>query len=202
MARPLVEVRETTPIEIVERRDNQITRLAAGSLAAAVSVLAIAALVVGRSGDLDPAGTLVGGGIEAGTVSLVDDDQGRLLFDLVDMGPGRPVSYCLEVTYDGSIAPVDLAMRAEGTGGLVPYLDVVVEQGSGGRFGQCDTFVAEDEIFRGRFPDLIAESWLPLDQLFNSGESRSYRVVFEMQNEQDALGQSATPSFVWEVTPS
>lgn len=202
MARPLLELVDVAPAEIVEQRDNQATWMAAGSLAAALSVLAIAALVVSRSGNLHPAGTVAGVGLEAGTIALVDDDRGRLLFDLDDMGPGQPVDHCVELTYDGTIVPVDLAMRAEVSGELVRYLDVTVESGDSGGFDDCTGFVRGQEIFDGGLEQLASQGWVELGQLLNTGDQRSYRVTFEMEDNSDALERDATISILWEVTPS
>ncbi|MEM9132954.1 MAG: hypothetical protein AAF962_18830 [Actinomycetota bacterium] len=202
MARPLLEARPTSAPEPLEQRSRRISQLTASALAAAFSALIIATLVVNRSTNLDPAGTLASGDLEAGTISLVDDDQGRLLFDLADLGPSRPVAHCIEVTYDGTVVPVDLAMRAEANGTLTRYLDVTVEHGTGGGFRNCDGFTADGEVFIGTLAQLAASGWLPQDRILNSGDSRSYRVTFVLQPRQEALGQSASTSFVWEVTPS
>ncbi len=202
MARPLLDARPELAPERFEQRNRRISQLTASALAAAFSALVIATLVVNRSTNLDPAGTVAAGDLESGTISLVDDDQGRLLFDLADLGPAKPVAHCLEVTYDGTVVPVDLAMRAEATGSLADYLDVTVEHGDGGGFRNCEGFTATDEVFQGTLAQLAASGWLPQERFVNSGASRSYRVTFELQNRQDALGQSVSTSLVWEVTPS
>lgn len=203
MARQLLELRDHDDSSSVEGRDNRISRVAAAALAAALSALVIGSLVVTSTARaLDPAGTSAGAVATSGTISLVDDDGGRSLFDLTNMAPGRPVVHCIEVSYDGSIVPVDLAMRAESAGDLAPYLDVVVESGRGGGFGDCSGFGRQGQVYGGTLADLAAAGWLPLGTLVNSGQAVTYRVTFELQDRQEALGRAATVSFVWEVAPS
>ncbi len=203
MARSLLDHHESSDTEADDTRENRIGRLAAAALAAAVSALIIGSLVVTFSNRaLAPAGTVASGGVTSGTIALVDDDQGRSLFDLADMAPGRPVVHCLEVLYDGTIVPVDLSMRAEAAGDLASFLDVVVEEGTGGGFGDCSAFTAGDEVYAGTLAELAASGWLDLGSVQNSGERISFRISFELQDRQEALGLSATTSFVWEVAPS
>ncbi len=133
--------------------------------------------------------------------SLVDDDEGRSLFDLSDMVPGRPVVHCIEVTYDGSIVPVELAMQAQAAGELARYLDVTVEDGRGGGFDDCSAFRPNGLVFDGTLDELAASGWLPLGDILNTGDGVSFRISFDVQDRQEALGRSASTSFLWEVTP-
>jgi len=202
MARSLLDYHEVDDETAVANRENRIGRLAAAALAAAVSALIIGSLVVTFSQRaLDPSGTVVAGSLSAGTISLIDDDEGRSLFDLSDMVPGRPVVHCIEVTYDGSIVPVELGMRAEAAGELARYLDVEVEEGQGGGFDDCGAFTPTGEVFAGTLEELAASGWLDLGDVVNTGDGFSFRISFDVQDRQEALGRSATTSFVWEVTP-
>ena len=203
MARSLLELHQADDGSDIERRESQVGRMAAAALAAAVSALVIGSLVVTFSGRaLDPSGTVAGATINAGTISLVDDDGGRSLFDLTDMVPGRPVVHCLDVIYDGSIVPVDLSMRAEAVGDLARFLDVVIEQGRGGGFDDCSGFQLDDRVVDGTLAELAASGWVDLGPIYNTGERISYRISFEIQDRQEALGRTASTLFVWEVTPS
>jgi len=202
MARSLLDYHESDDDTDVENRENRVGRLAAAALAAAVSALIIGSLVVTFSERaLDPTGTVAAGSLTAGTISLVDDDEGRSLFDLSDMVPGRPVVHCIEVTYDGSIVPVELAMQAEAAGELARYLDVTVEDGRGGGFDDCSAFRADEQVFDGTLEQLAASGWLPLGDILNAGDGVSFRISFDVQDRREALGRSASTSFVWEVTP-
>ena len=200
MPLPLMETPQDTTDTPRERR---VARSTARAFAAAISALLIATLVVARSGSaLEAEGTTAKTNFEAGTVSLVDDDRGRSLFDLSDMAPGRPAVECIVVTYDGSILPVDLSVRAQGDGPLLPYLHVTVEEGDGGGFRDCEGFEPTDELYEGDLEELVRRNRVGLGTLNNTGDKRSFRVEFELADEQAALGLSAEASFEWEVTPS
>jgi hypothetical protein len=203
MARALIELHDADDPAAVEVRETRAGRMAAAALSAALSSLIIGSLVVTYSGRaLDTAGTVVSATASSGTISLSDDDQGRSLFDLGDMVPGRPVVHCIEVSYDGTILPVDLAMRSEAAGDLAAYLDVTIESGQGGGFGDCSGFTGDGQVFSGTLGRLAASGWLELGQVVNAGDRTSFRISFEVQDTEEALGRTASASFVWEVTPS
>ena len=203
MARQLdLEELQVTPT--TEPQDQaRLTRTTARAFAAAVAALLIATLVVSRSDDaLTAEGTTAASAISSGTISLADDDQGRSLFDLGAMAPGRPVTRCLEVVYDGTILPVALSMRSESAGALTSFLDVSIEEGTGGTFEDCGGFRATRPVFAGTLAELTDAGWLPLGRMVNSGETRTYRVRIELQDTADALGQTARAEFLWEATPA
>lgn len=203
MARALIELHDADDPSGIEIRETRVGRMAAAALASALSALIIGSLVVTYSDRaLDPVGTAASATASSGTISLSDDDQGRSLFDLGDMVPGRPVVHCIEVSYDGTIVPVDLAMRSEAAGDLATYLDVTVERGQGGGFGDCSGFVRDDQVFAGTLGRLAASGWLELGRVVNAGDRTSFRISFEVQDTEEALGRTASASFVWEVTPS
>jgi len=203
MARSLLDVHDRGSGSTHERRDNRVGRVAVGALAAALSAMAIGSLVVARSeAALAPPGTVTAGSATVGTVSLVDDDQGRWRFDLADLAPNRAVVHCIEVVYEGTIAPVDLALRAEAAGELARHLDVEIEQGRGGGSRSCAGFAPTVTVFRGTLDGLAASGWLELGQLLGSRDRIGYRIAFELQDERGALGRTASSSFVWRVTPT
>ncbi len=201
MARALLE-RPDPPSPLSEGWDRRVSRVAASALAMAVSVLAVGTVVVAQSDEaLDGADTSATAVLSSGTVMLSDDDNGRSLFDLADMAPNRPIAQCIQVTYEGTITPVDLALRAEAVGDLARFLDVTVEQGDGGGFGSCAGFAPNRLIYEGTLQELAASGWLGLDRLVNLGQQSTYRVTFELQDVQEAQGRDVTTSFLWEVTP-
>jgi hypothetical protein len=203
MARPLDERSTQELEEETVGRELWLSRSTARAFAAAISALLIATLVVNRSSDaLTAEGTAAASTISSGTISLTDDDEGRALFDLSAMAPGRPVIRCLEVRYDGSILPVDLVMKAEANGTLADYLDVTVDEGSGGSFETCEGFSIIRPVFAGTLGELAADDWIPLGRMVNTGDVRHYRIRMALQDTTDALGQSATADFIWEVSPS
>jgi hypothetical protein len=203
MARPLVEHPTNAVPEAATARQIWLGKTTARAFAAAISALLIATLVVNRSsGALSAEGTSAGTSISSGTISIVDDDQGRSLFDLSAMAPGRPVVRCIEVVYDGTILPVDLAMKAEAGGTLAPFLDVMVDEGTGGTFENCDGFSVIRPVFSGSLGELADAEWLPLGRMVNVGDSRSFRIRLELEDTNAALGQSTSADFIWEVTPT
>ncbi len=171
-------------------------------MAAAISSLLIATLVVSRSADaFDPDGTVAGNKLQVGTVSLVDDDRGRSLVDLEAMGPGRPVVQCISVQYDGTILPADLTLATTSEGDLDDYIEVEAEWGQGGGFGSCDGFIPTEQLYDGTLGALSAGDPLPVAGFLNQGEAISFRFRFELQDDARALGKAASVDFVWEAIP-
>ncbi|MCC6438811.1 MAG: hypothetical protein IT196_27560 [Acidimicrobiales bacterium] len=181
----------------------RLDRAAARAFAAAISSLVIATLVVTQSAEaLDPKGTVTGNAVEAGTVSLSDDDAGRSLLELTDMAPSRPVERCIAVRYDGSVVPADVSLAATSSGTLAPYLQVVVELGGGAAFGDCARFVPRGTVFSGTVADLVAAGPLPVAVARNSGDALGFRFRFELVDDGRAMGQAAAVDLVWEAVPS
>lgn len=203
MPRPLIEQSTVSTEEEPQQRETWIGRATARAFAAAISALLIATLVVNRSNEaLSNDGTTATTAVSSGTISLVDDDQGRSLFDLSAMAPGRPVVRCIEVVYDGTILPVELALAAEADGSLAQFLDVTVDEGAGGSFETCEGFTVIRPVYAGTLAELAGSEWLQLGRMVNTGDSRTFRVRLSLQDTQDALGQSTSADFIWEVTPS
>lgn len=203
MPRRLDELRSPTADAEATTRGVRLTRQTGRSFAAAVSVLLIATLVVNHSSAAlkgDPAAG--SSALQAGTIELTDDDEGRSLFDLRDLSPARPVEQCVEVTYGGTILPVALQLRVKSEGVLGEFLDVDIAEGTGAGFGSCDDFLLERTVYEGTVADLVDEGWIDLGDLVNSGESKHFRIVLRVQDRAEALGQSTNLEFGWEVTPS
>ena len=80
----------------------------------------------------------------AGTVALADDDTGSALFTAAGLVPGDQGENCLTVDYTGDVATAVKLYATSFTdvGSLAQYVDLVVEEGSGGGFGDCTGFVA------------------------------------------------------------
>lgn len=203
MSRSLDELNSRPDNSLERAQENWLTRTTARAFAAAISALLIATLVVNRSNEaLTTDGTVAGSSLSSGTISLLDDDAGRALFDFSDMAPGRPTVRCIEVIYDGSITPVDLELSAESVGELAAFLDVTVESGQGAGFESCEGFEPGAGLFGGTLSEFSANDAIFLGRLVNSGERRSFRITVNIQDKQEALGKAATADFIWEVTPS
>lgn len=203
MARPLAEFTPATLDRDVTSRELRLTRHTGRSFAAAVAVLLMATIVVNRSeAALSSRGAAGSAVLSSGTVELTDDDGGRSLFDLHDLTPTRPVQRCIEVTYNGTLLPVALTVRAEAVGALAEYLDVVIDEGAGGGFETCDAFTSSGRVFAGSLRELGDAGWLELERMVNRGERRSYRIELVVQDRQEALGLETGLELAWEVTPS
>lgn len=203
MARPLDEtVHDTVEDPRSDAVSSRVDRSAARAFAAAVSALLISTFVVSQSSAaIDPDGTVAGNSVTAGTVELTDDDQGRSLVNLEALAPARPVEECIEVSYDGTILPVELTLDTQTIGDLGPYLGVIVERGVGGSFDDCDQFDAEEQVFAGTLAELDQVGAMPLGSVFNTGDKIAFRFRFELADEADAAGLQSSIDFVWEAAP-
>jgi hypothetical protein len=203
MSRPLAELQVSVTDVEATTRDLRLTRRTGRSFAAAVSVLLIAAVVVNRSeAAITGDGAAASSALTSGTIELTDDDRGRSLFDLRDLTPAHPIERCIGVTYEGTILPVELSVRAAAVGDLAPYLDVVIDEGTGGGFDSCDGFGRTERVFSGDLAELSERGWVQLGELLNEGEGRSYRIELRVQDRNEALGRAASLELEWEVAPS
>jgi hypothetical protein len=198
MARPLQDLAVS---DSSGRSDRSSARSTARAFAAAISALFISTLVIDRSSEaLESDGAVSATAVESGILAIEDDDAGRSLFDLSGMAPGRPEQRCIEIRYTGTILPVELALHAETAGDLAPYLDMLIEEGEGAGFESCDGFEPSSVVFDATLADLAADP-LVLGPLLSTNASRSYRITFELADEQAALGRRTSLDLVWEVTP-
>ena len=141
----------------------------------------------------------------AGTVILTDDDLGVAMFTVTNMSPGT-VTDCIVVTYSGSVLPADVNLYGiSGGTGLDDFLDVTVEEGTGGIFGDCTGFSPTSTIFGpGTLTSFAAThtnftngvgAWLPAA----NPESRTYRFTVTLVDNNAAQGLNATATFTWEA---
>lgn len=202
MARPLETSALSSADEDQERRNRSSARSTARAFAAAISALFISTLVIDRSSEaLETDGAVNGTVVESGILAIEDDDAGRSLFDLSSMAPGRPETRCIEIRYTGSILPVELSLIAKTMGDLEPYLETTIEAGTGGAFGSCEEFGADETIFAGTLEQLVDDGALDLGSIRTLEDRRSFRITFELADTAEALGKVASLDLVWEVTP-
>jgi hypothetical protein len=129
------------------------------------------------------------------------------MFTLDDMVPGAPTARCINVTYTGSLpANVSLYGQVGGTG-LAPYLDTVIEVGTGAVGGatfDCTGFTAGTGLHDDTLASFGATNtdfatglggWTGA----TTGTTRSYRVTVELQDTNTAQGLGATAGFTWEA---
>ncbi len=139
----------------------------------------------------------------AGTVSISDDDAGTALFTASGIMPGDYGVKCINVTYTGTVA-ADVRVYAALTGtGLGPYVDLTVEQGTGGTFASCGSFAAEVSTtgtmaaFAAARTDFASGfgTWAPAA----GGQTRSYRVAWAMRPDNGGVGKTANLALTWEA---
>jgi Camelysin metallo-endopeptidase len=150
--------------------------------------------------------------LSAGTVTLTDDDSATVLFNVSNMAPGDSVTNCIRVTYSGSIAdPAAVKLYSAGftdSSDLANWLNVTIEEGDGGVFGDCTGFTNGNGIEAGG--DLIAFNTTHTDYASGAGawdpsgtpESKTYRFTFALDAATPSAeaGASVTAlGFTWEV---
>ncbi|MFN8052568.1 MAG: hypothetical protein U0Q22_14070 [Acidimicrobiales bacterium] len=174
-------------------------------LAFGVTALAVSFLVVGRTTTaIADAATSPVSEIRPGTVKLSDDDGDASLFPLGDLLPGRELTNCITVTYAGTSLDGDVDLTALGGGALAPDVAVTVQRGTGGRFDDCEGFVAEAPVFDGTLADLTARHGLtgePLRALHIDGASATatYRVGIRLTRDDVPSDAAASLQLVWSV---
>ncbi len=127
-----------------ERSPASKFRIAAGAL----SMLLVSGLIVTTSRAAFTQTTdNTGNSFTAGTVDLTDDDLGATRFTVTDMEPGQTITNCIVVTYNGTVDPSTVNLYSGGyvdSGNFADYLNVTVDEGDGGTYGDCTGFVEDD----------------------------------------------------------
>ena len=194
-------------------RPRRSRSLAAPLLAVGAALLLVSFLVasVSRAAFIDTTdgtGNIVG----AGTVDLVDDDSGSVMFNVSTLVPGDTVTNCIVVTYQGTVPdPSAVKLYSGGftdSGDFADYLNLTIDEGTGGSFGDCTGFVSSSTIESGgTLTDFDtahtgygtgAGVWDPS----STPESRTYRVSFELDAATPDAEEGESVSalvFTWEV---
>lgn len=177
-------------------------------LAAAGSLVLVSGVIVQSSSAAFTGSTEnAGNNWAAGTVTLTDNDAGVAMFDESALVPGSGGQRCIVVTYGGDVA-ADVRHFAAVTGGtgLGSYLDMTVQAGSGGA-ADCSDFSSVQSIYTGTLdglttthPDFAngAGGWSPT----GSGQTRTYRFAWALQDNNSAQGLSVQARFTWEARNS
>ena len=148
-----------------------------------------------------------GNAFSAGTVSLTDDDAGTAMVSAAGLEPGGAVQNCLTVSYAGSLAAAVKVYVAPGglTGtGLGTYLNLVIEEGTGGGFGSCTGFTAGSTDFTGTVAAFAAASTSAATGVgafspSGSGQSQVYRVTATLADNDAARGLTAQLALSWQA---
>ncbi len=153
-----------------------------------------------------------GNSFTAGDVDLVDDDSGSVMFTVTNMEPGDSLTDCILVTYQGTIVdPSAVKLYSGGyidSGDFADYLNLTVEEGSGGTFGDCTGFSLENAIESGG--TVTAFDATHTDYASGAGvwdpsgtpQSKTYRITVELDAATPNAEQGESVSaltFTWEV---
>ncbi|HQY33731.1 MAG TPA: hypothetical protein PLS68_07155 [Actinotalea sp.] len=150
---------------------------------------------------------------EAGSVSLTDNDTGTALFTVSGLTPGETGSRCIVVHYGGDVfANVKTYgafhdTDANGTPdavGLAPYLNLTVTLGTGAQ-PDCTDFSPGGATFTG-----TADAFVTAHHDFATGgltwmtaaaapEDATYRITYQLADDDAAQGQDLTLDVIWEA---
>ncbi len=147
----------------------------------------------------------------AGTVQLVDDDSDSVMFNVSNMVPGDVETECITVTYTGSsysVTPVKLyAALDTNVDNFADHLDVTVEEGTGGSFGDCTGFTSEATLINnetlsalaGTYTDFAsgASGFTPVSG--TTAKTYKFSVTLGDDTPDTSQGDSASATFTWEV---
>jgi hypothetical protein len=144
-------------------------------------------------------------GWAAGKVDVTDDDAGTAMFSVTEAKPGDTGVKCITVTYNGTLTvPVKLYVSAS-SGTLRSYLTLTVEQGTSGSFADCSAITGVSTIYGPGNLNTFAttySSWasgLTTWSPTGTGQSRTFRLTWSMDDSDLAAGTSAAVTFAWEV---
>ncbi|NHC12350.1 hypothetical protein [Motilibacter deserti] len=135
-------------------------------------------------------------------VPRLSTDATGPLFALSGLAPGWEHAACLQVRYAGLPAASALGVFATAGGsGLADYLDVRVERGTGGGYGDCTGF-AGHQVFAGTLAELAAAhgsaaAALPDDAAVEGSGSAAYRIALTLRDDDGAQGRTAEAAFSW-----
>jgi len=147
-----------------------------------------------------------------GTVQLTDDDADVALFSASNLVPGDSGTKGITVTSKGS-APSAVRLygtSATTTNSLSSYLDLTIQQGTGGSSTSCDSFTPASQnaqVFSGTLADFASQrtgyadgapTWSPAG---TTAESRSFKFSYTLNQSTPNSGQDsrAAIAFTWEA---
>lgn len=151
-----------------------------------------------------------------GSVILSDDDgsnsgPGVAMFTASNLKPGSTGTKCIAVTSTGTLASaVKLYATAAATGTLGSYVQLSVEQGTGGGYSSCTGFTSASTLYTGTVSGFASAytgysngiaTWSPTG---SGSESRVFRFTYTIDSATPNTLQSATAGlgFTWEAQNS
>lgn len=146
----------------------------------------------------------------AGSVTLTDDDAGAAMFDVSGLVPGASTGspHCITVTYSGDVPASVKLYSADATGDLAQYIDLTIQQGTGGSFADCTGFTPDatvNPIFTGTLQAFGAahDDFASGVGTFTPSTSPTTKVyefsyTLDAATPSSAQGADATATFTWE----
>lgn len=142
----------------------------------------------------------------AGTVILDDDDNGVAMFTATNLKPGSTGSKCLAVTYTGTLTANVKLYATSVTGTLMPYLDLVVEEGAAGTYADCTAFATAATPYTGTLTTFASShtNYATGVGNFNGATNpttKVYRFTWTLKasTPDSVQGGTATATFTWEA---
>lgn len=153
----------------------------------------------------------------SGSVVLSDDDSGTAMFTPTLLKPADTGTKCIVVTSTGTLASaVELyATSYSTTNGLSTYLDMVIDEGTGGTFASsgptsCTGFTLGTNIFTGTLASFGTTktsfatgvgTWAPAG---SGSPTKTYRIKYTLNAATPNTAQSGTAAlgFTWEAQNS
>ena len=158
-----------------------------------------------------------GNTFQAGSISLTDDDQAKVLWDVSGLKPSSQIDRrCVTLDY-GSSGDLGSAIRLYGetSGTLAQYLRLKVTRGSFGATapggGACTGFGADATDYAGKGAGVLFDGTLDTypqrweDGLADpratwaAGDRATYQLEVSVIDSDDAQGKSATQAFAFEA---
>lgn len=184
------------------RSEGRVAASTGRAVGAALACLLVTSLVVARSiTAAQPDEGLSGLAFAAASIELSDDDQGRSLINLTNMVPGDPKASCINISYTGTVFPIELVMTIDAAGELGEYIEMSVSQGTGGGFDDCTEFTPEVDLFAGSLSGL-ADQEFAVGTFRSASETRTFRFQYRLADTDEAIGKTASADIIWEVRPS
>lgn len=144
----------------------------------------------------------------AGAVTIGDDDSSAALFTATGLVPSSTGNKCIRVTYTGNVTSAVKLYVASSAGTLASYVDLVVEEGTGGGnvgdFSSCGAF-SGTTIYSGTLANMASTntafgsgvgSFAPT----GSGQFKVFKFTYTLNasTPDSQQSQSASATFQWE----
>ncbi|OAH14497.1 hypothetical protein STSP_20080 [Streptomyces jeddahensis] len=148
----------------------------------------------------------------AGSVNLTNDSDGQPMFNLTNITPGDTGTRCIAITSQAT-SPTNIKLYTSTANppanDISPYINVTVEDGTGGSFDSCDGFTpAGATDYTGTLENLTttrtnyANGIGPWALTGNPPETKTFRVTWTFSaTAPDSTQGGSTPNvnFTWEA---